>query len=175
MKRITLVILVFLNSCNGHREETYVDVAHEIQAASAKKIEQETPLRLIGTGGGLMDRVNMLALSFIYQGEVDEETSRELLVKCAQTLLNNVNSNKKIRPYLKDYPFGPKNIHITIYFRGLNDINIPDGKISTVSICNRDIIRWKSHNGPYELTILKTESYEDALRIVEAQKIQVKD
>lgn len=81
----------------------------------AVQLKKEKDLHPCGSGGGMMDQIGMLALSFNYYKEIDIDTGRDLLMTTGKLLLNSVNEDERIRPYLENYPFLPKNIEIRIF------------------------------------------------------------
>jgi ribose 5-phosphate isomerase RpiB len=81
MKTIyTIVTIILFSSCNTYRPSRHVKIADKITAEVAKKIEKETNLHLCGTGGGMMNEIRMMAMSFDYCNELTIEQARELLV-----------------------------------------------------------------------------------------------
>ena len=70
----------------------------------------------------MLDEVRMLSLTFKYYNEIEVSKARELLITSVIEFASAVNADARIRPYLKNYPFGPQNIEIRIL------IQKPDGK-----------------------------------------------
>jgi len=116
-KRLTIVItLFFIFGCSlGYQSPDYVQLAHKITKETAKKLKEEKNLYLIGTGGGMMGDIKMMAMSFNYYQEVNLESARKLLVYAIDEYLSAINSNEKVRPYLHNYPFRVNNIEIMIF------------------------------------------------------------
>jgi hypothetical protein len=85
---------------SSYQSADYVKKADVITAQVAKKIQQETGLRPIGTGGGMMDHIRMMALSFAHYGLVNMEEGRELVIYCIQEYLTAINACEEIRDNL---------------------------------------------------------------------------
>ena len=91
---------------------------------------------------------------------------RELLIKSAQELLDQVNKNNDIQKHLKEPPFTIKNIQIIIYNHDKDGREIYDPGISTADM-SRGILTYQTvdstdtfkYKNEYE------ESYEDALKL----------
>ena len=63
---------------------------------------------------------------------------RELLIKSAQELLNQINENKEIQEFLKERPFTIKNVQIIIYNHDKNGQEVYDPDISGSSNISRN-------------------------------------
>lgn len=78
-----LVTIFFFTACqhplsNNPQPVDYEEIADQITARTTKKIEAETGLRLMGTGGGMMNHIRMIAMSFACLKEITLEEGREL-------------------------------------------------------------------------------------------------
>lgn len=89
-------------------EQDYEQIADAITAKTAKKIKNEKELILMGTGGGMLGDIYMMAMSFRYCQEVDFNTARQLVVYCVEEYLSAINSDEKVRPYLHNFPLQQK-------------------------------------------------------------------
>jgi hypothetical protein len=70
-----------------------VKLADQITKNTALKLRKEKGLVLAGTGGGMMDDVNFMFMSFDYFQEVDVDKARTLLVEAAQEYLSAINTD----------------------------------------------------------------------------------
>ncbi len=93
----------------------YADIAREIRGNVGKKLSKKHRMNLIGVGGGMMGSVYMIGLSFQVRHPLEQNEVRYLIVDCAEELINAVNANEEIRPYLRDYTFTTKNVQIFIF------------------------------------------------------------
>lgn len=166
-----LIVILLLAACNNPITEdsqttNYVEIADRITVKVAHEIESEAGLRLCGTGGGMMDHIRMMAMSFNCHRETTLEQGRELLIYCVNEYLTAINSNEQVRPYLVHYPFTPKDIEIRIFLSNSDQTEVSNGAISVLSevggklvYCNRDT---KDH-----LKDLHEETYEVAVELLE--------
>lgn len=109
-----LLLLFFLSSCQ--KEPMYVQLADQEMFSFANEVKQNNNLKLIGYGGGFLNRINSISLTFSGKQQLDLEESRFMFLSLSQRFLANINANEKIRPYLADYPFSAKNLDFAIFF-----------------------------------------------------------
>lgn len=141
--RIVLILLVmaYFSSCNPSRKANpspseKVLLARQVRKKALAQLKREKELYPCGVGGGMMDQIKMLALSFDYYKLVDIEQARELLVYSTTLFLNIINENMEIRPYLEHYPFNPENIEIRIYLQNSDGSEPNSGKLTIVKMMN---------------------------------------
>jgi hypothetical protein len=145
--------------------------ADVITMQTAKKLKQEKDLCLIGTGGQMMNEIEMLDMGFQYFHEVNLEEARQLIVYAADVYLDAINKNEKIRPYLKNYPFTAKNLEIKIWVRKPDSSNVSPGNVHGIFL-NDGLVEYEPQGSiKYEqpAPMLK-ESYEEAVQIVKVSK-----
>ena len=116
-----------------------------------------------------MDTVRMMAMSFSYDHEITIEQGRELLIYCVEKYLSAINFNEEIRPYLKNYPFEPKNIEINIFVHQPNHHNVSVGAISVVGAIKGILDYNVRQVGPPVIKQVYKETYQEALEML-AQK-----
>ena len=129
-------------------------------------------MQLCGAGGGMPEGiVDMLALSFDLKKALTIDEVRPILVDCIDTYLNVVNTDKELKPYLKNYPFTPKNIEISIFFRAPNGKSINDPYLCVAgSLCGKLIYSTKAEGQKFGYKSEVIESYEDAVKILNEKK-----
>jgi hypothetical protein len=167
MKLIFFIIGIFI-SIGCHKSIEYqpsekLKIADEIREKVAIKLNKETGLRPCGSGGRMMDKIKILALSFDYYKSIDIEKSRELLVIAVDEFVKAVNEDDRIRPYLNNYPFEPKNIAVRIFLHNPNGSDVTAGNLRVISSIERILeydIRDPKTN---RLTTIYEETYEEAL------------
>ena len=128
---VILFMFSFLFGCSsfGYQSPRYVKLAHEITEKTAKELKEQKNLYLIGTGGQMMDDIQMMAMSFDYYQEVNLKTARELTIHAINEYLSAINNNKEVKPYLHEYPFTAKNVEIRIWVYNPNRSDLPLEKI----------------------------------------------
>lgn len=154
------------------KPRTHVIMAEEIQRKVIKTLEKRHQMNCIGEGGGMMGSVNVLALAFQIHHPMDCNEARERIVDCIQELLKAVNENVEIRPFLKNYPFMPKNVDIAIYTTYPNGAEVFDPFIRVASIYESDQIYFytKAPDQSYGYKNSYLESYQEALTHVKSQR-----
>ncbi|MCB1160819.1 MAG: hypothetical protein KDK45_25175 [Leptospiraceae bacterium] len=150
----------------------YEKLADKITDKIGKKLEEKKHLKLVGTGGQMMDDIQMMGMSFFYYHEVSLEESRELLVYAIRKYLKAINANEQIRPYLHEYPFTDKNVEIMIWFYNPDRSNLPSDKIYHASIIGGKMNYYIEGKNKYSRISIQTESYEEALKAVTTRKKQ---
>ncbi len=159
------ILIIFISGCFS--ASSYSSIAHKITHKTAVQLKKEKDLQFFGSGGGMMGDIQMMAIDFQYFHLVNLQEARELLVYAIQTYLNNINSNKEVRPYLHNYPFTAKNIGIIICILQPDGSEPAQGELAGLVLRN-GILR-------YELTALSKnafcpvfhkETYEEALKIL---------
>lgn len=175
--RIYLILLLSLLFCacndsknNRYVPARYVEIADEILTEMEQKLSNKYHMRVTGTTAGLMKCVNLLGLSFKIRGPLTQEQLRVIIVGCVEEFLSTINANEEIRPYLRTYPFTAEGIEITIFMidaqgRELYDPDIGvasqrHGELTYMTTDRTDTFKYKS---------IVSESYDDALRIVNSQ------
>ena len=170
MNKFLLVIcfLILLGCSNdiklqdAHKISPKQKIVNQIRSRSAKFIEKEKGLKPCGTGAQMMYEVKMLALAFVYNKPIDIDQGREFLVYAAETFIDIINEDERIRPYLYNYPFKPKNVEIRIFINNPDNSLVDAGKLCIISLidnyCAYKI--WDIQTGRLK-TILK-ETFEEA-------------
>ncbi len=135
---IMITILSFLFGCSSFSYQLphYEKIADAITANTAKKLEEQKKLYLIGTGGRMMHDIQAMHMNFQFFHEVDLEEARELIVYALREYLSDINNNEEVRPYLHNYPFTAKNVEIRIFISGPDRHELPPEKIVYVSSRN---------------------------------------
>jgi hypothetical protein len=147
-------------------EKGYGKLARAITVKTAEKLQQEKGLVLVGTGGGMMGDIQMMAMGFNFYQIVDIKTARTLLVDSVEEYLSDINANQEVRPFLHNYPFTAENIEIAIYFYISEGSNVPLDKITIAAAEQGKLVYYIDDPEKYTLKDIHEETYEEALRIV---------
>ncbi|OJU80237.1 MAG: hypothetical protein BGO10_01775 [Chlamydia sp. 32-24] len=138
---------------------------------SAKILEKKYNVSAMGSGGSApMDVISNFTLSFQKNAVLNKEECRKLLLAMGNDFLLLVNSNQEVKPFLYKYPFEPKDICVTLFFRDQKDNFVEYPYISVASYRLGDLT-YKTQKYDREKNRFKTineerESYEDALKIL---------
>jgi hypothetical protein len=138
-------------------------LANQIRRKVATKLKEEIGLIPCGTIGQMLNKVQVLGLSFDYYQPTDIAEGRKLLIKAINSLMDEVNQEKRIHPYLSRYPFAPRNIEVEIFIRSPEGGDVPPGAIWVVD-ASEGFLRYDIHHPTKSgfITIYK-ETYEEAL------------
>lgn len=132
-------------------------------------IGKKYQMNLSGVGGGIdKEGIWLVSPHFKRMGfELSEEEARKLIISCVNDYLLVVNSDEKIRPFLKVYPFGPENIDITIFNSKIDGKKIYDPYIGVISAV-KGRISYKTNDKTNDLKYKskKHEFYEESIAIL---------
>lgn len=168
---ILLIIgIFFTKSISANSGANYVNIADKITDKTADELKKSESLRLIGTGGQMMDNIKLMRMIFQLRKELDIDGARVLLLKAAHLYLTNINQNHEIRPYLVQAPFTIKNIEISVFFCRADGSTSPTQKLISASIIDGILSYKKDHpTDRFDLIIVKKESYNEALILANMQ------
>lgn len=161
---LVFILAVSLHSCGNY--QGHEKIADQITAKTAKKLKLEKDLHLIGTGGGMLDHIRTMGMSFEYFHEITIEEGRELLVYCVQTYLAEINSNERIRPSLEHYPFDYKDVDIRIFVRQPDRDQVPLGSIAVVASIKGKLDYDVREPSPKILKEIHRETYDEAVKLL---------
>jgi hypothetical protein len=172
-KYLSYLIILFLFGCsesssrnNRYKSSNKEIISDEIMKNVAACLKKENGLQPCGTGGQMMDQVKMLALAFTYNKPLEIEEGRKLLIHAVETFISMINNDERIRPYLSDHPFEPKNIEIMIAIKNLDHSSVPPEKICLLT-AKRGILEYDVHDSKTSLmkTIYKESFFEAKQKI----------
>jgi hypothetical protein len=175
--RALCVFSLFLSVHVNAASYDFARVKNTIKAEVAKKMAKKYGMQCVGEGGKSINCLCWVMLAFEIRRPLDRDQARIIIMDCAEELLTAFNTNKKIRPFLKDYPFSPKNIDLQLFISQKDGGDIYDPDISVVSIYESNEVKFMTVD-PHRRFGYKnqfTENYQDALKIVKkAKQIEAK-
>jgi hypothetical protein len=165
---IFLLLAIAITSCSapdpdpeGAKKERLAD---EILHKVAAQLKRETQLYPIGTIGQMMYQIEILGLSFFYYQPVDIIAGRKLLVQAVNAMVEKVNQEKKIHPYLVRYPFNSKNIEIQIILRTSDGRDVQPGTLCSLG-ADEGMLIYKVYSAKQnELLTIYKETFDEALQ-----------
>jgi hypothetical protein len=164
-----IFILFCIFSFSSLKATHYGDLARDIMNSYSIHLYKLRGLELAGSGGSMPADIKKITLQFDSPLELDLVCARRLFIESAEGLLYIVNRDKKIRPYLHDYPFTCRNIGFGIGFMHKGKW-AKNNKIAYVSIVN-SIVFYSIYTE--KLEDLYEEPYEEALRIVQQENAKL--
>ncbi len=162
-----VMLCMFLFGCSsfGYQSPRYVKLAHKITEKTARELKAQKNLYLVGTGGQMMDDIQMMMMGFNFYKIVDIETARKLLVDSVQEYLAAINSSEEVRPYLHNYPFTAKNVEIVIYFYSPDGSRGPPDKIKIAATNHGEVVYYIDDPEKHTIKSMHEETYEEALKL----------
>ena len=196
--KIVIVVLFSIvgigNSMNAKETESpdYLKYVDEIIDGFVKDMKKKYNLNCYGSGGSMPTDVEKVNVLFTFYRKSTVDDARKMEVNAVQDLLQRINTHAKIRPYLREYPFGTDRVGVTISFRTKTDGHPLDGSVALVFLVKNkifyhaaeiqmqeptpltymneknEVVKELIGGGPREKLIpLMEETYEEALQIVE--------
>ena len=161
------------NTISSLSTPEHVRLGNQEIASFAKEVKATTQLQILGTGGGFLDKINIISFTFSSKEAPTVEEARMLFYEIATRFLSRINQNEAIRPYLVKYPFTIENLKLVILFFG----NKP-GSISGVSftppyefIKRPSFVYYSTDNlKTQHMEVIFQETYEEGLERFEQQK-----
>jgi hypothetical protein len=167
-KSVFFFLIVLFSGCERvffrpkSKMSTKQQLINEVRQKAAVQLKKEKNLIPIGTGGQAMNEIVMLAIDFLYYQPVEVENGRKLLIEAVDDFIKVVNAETQIHPYLKNYPFEPKNIEIIIFLKNLDGSQIVPGKLCCLSALN-GVLQYEIRDlETGRLTTLYEETYQEA-------------
>jgi hypothetical protein len=141
-------------------------LVNSVLANTAKIIKDKYNLKPCGAGAAMPGGpIQELVLCCDTKYPNSKEKLRELLIKLADELLNQVKENEEIQKYLKEPPFSIKNIQIIIYNHDKEGRQVYEPGIATAQI-SRGVLTCRTVDSSDTLQFKQQfeESYEEALK-----------
>jgi hypothetical protein len=147
-------------------------IVNNILDNTARIIEKKYKIQPSGEGAAMPEGViRDLTLTFDTKGPFTKDYLRKLLIECAQELLNQINTNKSIQPFLEKIPFTIENVQIIIYNRDKNGREAFDPEISTARISQGVLIyRTVDSSDTFKFKNRFNETYDEALKALSTIK-----
>lgn len=123
MNKLFLLIIGLIVIFGCETTPKHMQIADEFMSSFKNEMCTSKGLYAFGSGGSFLDAINEYSFYFISFEEVDLNMARKKLVETTETLLNEINSDEKMRPYLSRFPFTCKDVDVIISFRKLRDSN----------------------------------------------------
>jgi len=129
-----------------------------------KVLGEKYHMKQCGNGLSGMDKLEHISLCFDQEGDpLTEKEARKLIIHCIDDFLKAINSNEKLKPLLKEYPFTPKNLELTIFSYDKDRALYYFPSIAVVSDSSGEIgFMTKIESVKYGYHTEKYETYEEA-------------
>ena len=155
------------NSRISKREQVTNGILNQAMVLLKKRYKIDPIATNVAMPGGV---IRLLGLDFQIVGPLRQERIREILINSAQELLDLINTNSQIKPYLGQFPFTIKNIDINLFILDSDgrEINHPEIGIATISEGQLEYLTLAYAEIPKKISE-SSEPYEEALKILVSQ------
>ena len=163
--------MLILTLCACSKPMPQVDVAENFIHKFANEADKEYNLFLFGQGGAFRDGISKFHLCFISQQVLDVDQARRFYLKLMDRILELINDDETLRPYMTNYPFTHHNLDLSILFyeNDILGIEVPYPAVAYVSSFD-DFICYAAYNPVKDsLEDLNQETIRRARGIVEHQ------
>lgn len=155
-----------------HQSKGYESQVDQIFKAFTKELEKKWGLYCMASGGKMADGIDEFAINLITPGRAPIERARKLGVEVTDRLLEIINSDERIRPYLREYPFKADRVKVSITFKKHDRTYFMDGSVAIVQQADNKLYYFTMpppENNRYKLkpVPLSEEPYERAKGLLE--------
>ena len=176
---LLICMFLFLTSFLGFFEDPpYLGMVDRITSSYNKNLKKKHGLQVIGFGGAMMEDVEKINLHYVSYKRFNVQEARTLYFEIVKGLLEKVNADKKLRPFLHNYPFQIENLKISIRFEDSPGIRVPEEFVAYVSniknrVCYDKYVIDPNADHPVlrgKLTDLYEETYEEAVELLKVKQ-----
>lgn len=175
---------VFLSGCSSEtppvpRDINYVHYSNKVVNQFCDEIEKKNGLICVGAGGSFAHDIQSIHLRFISYQTPNCEEARKIEIIAIEKFLKAINENKEVRPYLREHPFTPDRVNISISFRDKKKELEEDGALYSVFQAKNNILfyfkdssnkfKYRTEKEPYEEALLKVQKENPGLNLRERQ------
>ncbi len=153
------------------RENDYFTHLRRITKKFTIEMQKEYGFICCGIGGSLAGNIKEISLDFYCYEKKSIEEARKLELECVERLCEMINSHKKIRPHLEEFPFTNERIGIMICFckRDLKKFP-PEESISLVMSSREKLYYMVVYNDLSPDQTVLEESFSEAYEKVKGQR-----
>lgn len=173
-----LITVFFLSSCQNKEEFNYAQYTYKEIDKFKKYAFKKYGVVLWGKGGGFMDQINEISLTFYIQKELKVKEMRELIINLSCDFLKQINSNNEIRQYLAEHPFTSKRLDLAVaIFNSKKTYITNPGSTKeklALGVLNKDNICYTIKNEEEQfLQKVYKETFQEAIEKVQISQIQL--
>ena len=177
MKKIYFLLLIFIfSSCSQDPFDKRFQlsekekIVNKLERKATSDLQKKYGLIPVGTGGQMMNEVKKLRLIFNYPYSLTEDGARALAIKATEDYLVAINKEESLRQYLANYPFGPKNVEITIFLQDSRGRSIQPDQFDHIKSANGFITCKADVPETNKYRIVFKETFEEAKYKVASQQ-----
>lgn len=173
VKLITLIITTLITSSQMNAKEpevNYCVYANEVTSLFLNQVHKEYGFICTGSGGSMPYDIEKITVYLTAYRRATIDEARELQVILTENFAQIINSHEKIRPFLREYPFPPTRVDISISFENpkrKKRTPLANNEVTFVfQARNRIFYQADNPKSRYLYDDLKDEPYEEARAIV---------
>ena len=114
----------------------YLKYVNEVINEHVDLMKKDHGLHCSGSGGNMPNDVEEIKIMYNLHSKSSDsisiEDARKLEVDAVQKLVRIINKHEKVRPFLREYPFGPERVDVSIGFYKNGNETSTDGSITFV-------------------------------------------
>lgn len=141
----------------------YLEYGLKMRNEYITEMQNLYPVICDGGGHKIGTFFNGFMIHFTTREKLNIRKARSLYIKLSEGLINKINSDKLIRPYLAEYPFNINDLDISL---GYDNPNHEKDAIVSILIYEGEIMYYLDDPEGIRLKKIFTESYQDAKNIV---------
>ena len=139
---------------------------NDIVNSFEKEMKDQFGLMCTSLGGGMHYEIEEIGIGFLLQQQTSIEEARELEIRATERLVELINVNESIKPYLRDPPWNQNRARVVIAFRDEYGEDYPEG-IRLILQAKNQIFYFGPEKFPNDIDHLKEEPYAEAKAFVE--------
>ncbi len=150
-----------------HQTTPLEEAVDEVLPIYLYDMKKEHRFECYSMGGKMTDRVEEIGANFTVVQRATQEQARKLMVLATDRLLEAVNTDEKLRPFLAEYPFPASRVKMRISFVKKNYYSYSDGSVESAVLKDSEISYLKLHlkeEPPLDPHYFK-ESYQEATQL----------
>ncbi len=136
-----------------------------------ERFSKQYELVVNGSGGAFCEDIEQVMLALHIQKYVGIEESRKIYIELLEAMVNQLNKNKELRPYLREYPTTYAPIQLTINFVAKETRYPPKEYVHFVFKNQADILFFNNYENN-KLETIHTEPFKESLQIIHQEKIR---
>ncbi len=147
-----------------HKSHPSEEIYDDLLSNYREKIQMELRLDCWSLGGVAPNNLEIIGAKFVSKRKANLKNARKLMMSISEELLNDINRNEQIRPYLTEYPFSASrlNIHLDFVKKSLGS-HYEDGSMHSVTLSNGKISYFRTSTEKQE----KKLGYTDKILVLE--------
>lgn len=142
----------------------HVEAAQRILEEFGEEMAEEYHLLFQGSGGSMPETIDEMEVLFAAKRKGTVEEAREIGLSGTKKLLQKINCDERIRPYLKEFPFPASNISLSISYTLDGKSRYEDSSIALAFKAGNEIFYYTMDSRHKKLQMLFSESCENALK-----------